>query len=219
MQRTVQHYTYPGHRSLWGTKIGDEKITREGQLTFSFCRETTNVLFRRRFQERRDATRRREDASPKKSIILLVSQARAGESAREIFLAMTEVYQARLSHVGSPAGASAVCARSNYILLCLSTTHLSTRTRCSFSSPSFSPFLLLLPFSRAALPLARAAPPRRVLQAPPATIGRAPNRTRSLVKSSRDLRKFPVPPDGLSVACGRAPAMWSRTCPRWEVLL
>lgn len=116
-----------------------------------------DVLFRGRFQERRDATRRRENASPKKSIILLVSQAcaRARESAREIFLAMTEVYQARLSHVGSPAGASAVCARSNYILLCLSTTHLSTRTRCSFSSSSFSPFLLLLPFSRAALPLAR----------------------------------------------------------------
>jgi len=151
-------------------------------------------IFRRRDATWRDATRCRENASPKKSIILLVSRARARARAQigagDLFSDDRGVPGATFTR-GLSYGRE---RRSNYILLCLSTTHLSTRTRCSFSS-SFSlssSFLLLLPFPWAALPL---APPRRVLQAPPTTIGRAPNRTRSLVKSSRDLRKFP--PDDL----------------------
>ena len=85
----------------------------------------------RRDAMRRDAKRRRRRTPPLKSQLFCRSFSLgrtrvAHESAREIFLAMTEVYQARLSHVGSPAGERTQCARSNYILLCLSTTHLST---------------------------------------------------------------------------------------------
>lgn len=92
------------------------------------------------------------DASPKKSIISRRLGGRAGarareraqESTREIFLAMTEVYTyGRDFHTWAPAGASAICARSppsNYISLCLSTTHLSTRTRCV--PPPFVRYLL-----------------------------------------------------------------------------
>lgn len=127
-----------------GTKIGEEEVSRGTQ------RETClwvlsgdrNVLFRGRFRaprERRDA----EGTSPLKS--QLFCQSRAHESTREIFLAMTEVY-GRDFHTWALAGACAQCAPSNYISLCLSTTHLSTRTRW-VPPPSPPPSLSCATFS------------------------------------------------------------------------
>lgn len=82
---------------------------------------------------------------------------------------MTEVY-GRDFHTWAPAGAYAQCASSNYISLCLSTTHLSTRTRCvpppsppaSRFPPSVVRYLLReLRRSSHLLPVSRTIPKRR----------------------------------------------------------
>lgn len=61
-------------------------------------------------ETRRDMTRRDAERTPLLKCQLfcwLCARARVHKLAREIFLAMTEVYQAQLSHVGSPSGGSA----------------------------------------------------------------------------------------------------------------
>jgi len=148
-------------RTTWFLALsGDRDVLFWGRFSGGTQHDAT-----RRDAMRRDAKRRRRRTPPLKSQLFCRSFSLgrtrvAHESAREIFLAMTEVYQVRLSHVGSPAGERTQCARSNYILLCLSTTHLSTHPLFLLLHillvPSFTTFSM-----SSSMSCWLAAPPRR----------------------------------------------------------
>lgn len=163
-----------------------------------------NVLFRGRFQRiMRDAARHtggRGNASPKKSIISPVGRAKARAWASErasVEIGAGDLFSddrgvwARLSHVGSRGSERNVRGLHRLIISYFVWVQRTFRHAPALCSSSLCALYLLHKRLRCWLP----APSRRkrVSRAPPPAIGCAPNRTRSLVKSSRDSRKFPVP--------------------------